>query len=94
MPYPNISEIMLVPGTSNDRVWEWLLDSPDSPDKFISFYKDEQNTKNWTVKLSEPMILLENEKYNLTISPGKNPKGSRIYYSLEKRINVDGTLLK
>jgi len=82
-PYPNISGVTFLPRMSKETVWGWLIDSPDSPDKIVSFYKDKKNTKGWTVKAEPPFLFLKKGNAKLTISANKRLEGSKIYYLLE-----------
>ena len=84
-PYPNVSGVTFTPRMSEKTVWGWLIDSPDTPDKVISFYKDEQNTKGWTVREDPPFLFLEKGNSKLTISSTIRLKGCKIYYLLENK---------
>ena len=84
-PYPNVSGVTFLPRMSKETIWGWLIDSPDSPEKIISFYNDEKNTEGWTVDAQPPFFFLEKGNAKLTITVNKRLEGSKIYYLLENK---------
>ena len=84
-PYPNVSGVTFLPRMSKDTIWGWLIDSPDAPDKIISFYKEKKNTEGWTVDAQPPFLFLEKGNAKLTINPTERLQGSNIYYLLENK---------
>lgn len=82
-PYPNISGVTFLPRMNKETVWGWLIDSPDTADKIIAFYKDDKNTQSWTIDEDPPFLFLTKGNAKLTISASKKREGSSIYYFLE-----------
>lgn len=89
-PYPNISQITLVPRVSDDYIWGWLLESPDPPERILDFYDDARHRVGWQVSRRGQLIHFNKKGFRLLLMVTRRATGSRLFYQLEQIPSDDG----
>ena len=90
-PYPEIDQIMGAPRVSDEYLWMWIAETPDSMEEVVAFYQDKNNIGDWQTAESGRVFIFYREKYKLVIMLSRKHKGTGLLYKLSDHhgIRVD-----
>lgn len=85
--YPNVESIHFIPRTSGKTIQHWQVTTGDAVKDINTFYSDRNNLRDWRVIITDPMLVLENDVYRLTITAAAQPRSSfsNIFYHIEHK---------
>ncbi len=81
-PYPAIDTIAALPRVGGPGHDHWLASTRDAKDQVVRFYRQEKHRPGWTLKSPPPLMLLSQEKRELSVLIHEDGEGTLIYYNL------------